>query len=92
MPRIPHRSKKRAKLYKDERVPIVIALLTERPTCQRCLSNPSQDVHEIKSRARGGSITDINNLMALCRPCHNWITTHPKEAVEQGFSKHSWDD
>lgn len=92
MPRIPHRSKKRQKLYRDERVPIVIALLSERPTCQRCHAAPSQDVHEIKSRARGGSITDINNLMCLCRPCHTWITQNPRLAVEQGFSKNSWDD
>lgn len=92
MPRISARSKKRAKLYRDERIPLVIALLIERPTCQKCMSAGSQDIHELKSRARGGSITDLNNLVALCRSCHNWITQNPKQAHEQGWLKQSWED
>lgn len=89
---IKHRSSKRAALYREHRAPLVARLLIERPTCQRCLKAGSQDIHEIKSRARGGSILDESNLLALCRTCHNWITTHPKEALEQGFLKNSWDD
>jgi 5-methylcytosine-specific restriction endonuclease McrA len=85
------RSVKRQKLYDDLRKPLVIELLSLYPNCQRCKTNPSQDVHEIKTRARGGSITDKNNLAVLCRPCHNWVTTHPKEAREQGWLKNSWE-
>jgi len=80
-----------AKLYKDQRVPLVKRLLSENPTCQKCFSARSQDVHEVKSRARGGSIIDIKNLRCLCRPCHNWITSHPEEAHAQGWLKWSWE-
>lgn len=89
--KIPFRSKKRSKLYKQERIPIVIEMLAEIKVCQRCASRPPVDVHELKSRARGGSITDRDNLVAVCRECHSWITTHPKEAHEQGWLKQSWE-
>ena len=59
--------------------------------CERCRYSFATDVHEILTRARGGSITDLNNLAVLCRPCHSWITEHPKEAHEQGWLKHSWE-
>ena len=80
------RSSKRAALYRDVRVPLVRRLLAERPTCERCKRAPSTDVHERLSRARGGSITDVSNLVCLCRPCHDWITTHPLEAEAAGWS------
>lgn len=85
------RSKKMEMLYATKRRNIVKKLLNERPVCQRCLSDRSQDVHELKSRARGGSITDLDNLVALCRSCHNWVTQNPKEAKEQGWLKNSWE-
>lgn len=56
-----------------------------------CSRIPS-DVHEILTRARGGSITDPNNCLALCRPCHSYVTTHPLWASNTGFVLHSWDD
>ena len=86
-----HRSDKMEKLYRTKRRNIVRKLLLERPICQRCLSDRSHDVHELKTRARGGSITDIENLVTLCRNCHTWVTTHPAEATAQGWLKHSWD-
>lgn len=58
---------------------------------QRCqhprgCPNEAVDPHEIKSRARGGSITDPANIALLCRPCHRWVTEHPLEAAEIGLS------
>lgn len=85
------RSKKMEMLYATKRRNLVKRLLAERPICQRCLSDRSQDIHELKSRARGGSITDVDNLVALCRTCHNWVTQNPKEAKEQGWLKNSWE-
>ena len=85
------RSEKMEKLYRTKRRNLVRKLLWERPICQRCLSDRSQDVHELKSRARGGSITDLENLVTLCRACHTWVTTHPAEATAQGWLKHSWE-
>lgn len=86
------RSKKMAKVYKQERVPLVQEMLDNILLCERCGLRSPDDVHEIKSRARGGSITDPANLVAVCRLCHNWITTHPREAKEQGWLKSSWED
>ena len=88
---IRHRSAKTAKQYRDERIPIVRELLADNPPCQRCMAAAAVDVHEIKSRARGGSITDRDNLAVLCRPCHRWITDHPADAHREGWSKHSWE-
>jgi 5-methylcytosine-specific restriction endonuclease McrA len=84
------RSRKREAMYRQRR-PLVAALLAERPICERCGTNPSDDVHEVVSRARGGSILDTSNLVCLCRSCHRWLTDHPAAAVDEGFSAHSWD-
>jgi 5-methylcytosine-specific restriction endonuclease McrA len=85
------RSKKRQAVYANERRPVVVRLMDEFPICVRCGTNPSDDVHEIVSRARGGSITDPANLVCLCRRCHSWVTTHPREATMEGWSAASWD-
>ena len=66
-------------------------LLADNPLCQRCHAAIATDVHELRSRARGGSITDLDNLALLCRPCHSWVTTHPAQATEQGWLLPSWD-
>jgi 5-methylcytosine-specific restriction endonuclease McrA len=50
------------------------------------------DVHEIKTRARGGSIVDRDNLALLCRPCHTYITQNPAIGKADGWLKNSWDD
>lgn len=47
-------------------------------------------MHEVKSRARGGSILDEDNLACLCRTCHEWVTTHPAEALKEGWLVESW--
>jgi 5-methylcytosine-specific restriction endonuclease McrA len=85
------RSKKREKLYAEHRRALVAKMLADSPVCQRCHRASSVDIHELKSRARGGSIIEPDNLVAVCRGCHNWITTHPKEAQETGWLKNSWD-
>ena len=85
------RSAKTEKIYRTKRRNLVRSLLFERPVCQRCNADRSHDIHEKKSRARGGSITDVENLVALCRPCHSWVTDHPKEAHEQGWLLWSWE-
>lgn len=85
------RSKKMAKTYRDERAPLVARLLADSPSCQRCKSARATDVHEMKTRARGGSITDLDNLALLCRPCHTWVGEHPAEARAQGWLLNSWD-
>jgi len=82
---------------------LVASVLDKRPNCQagakiasvegvvHCAIR-SQDVHEVKTRARGGSILDQSNVLAVCRWCHDWIHGHPKQAVELQLLKNSWDD
>lgn len=50
-----------------------------------------QAFHEILSRARGGSITDSENMAWLCNPCNGYMDDHPNWAVENGWLKHSWE-
>jgi hypothetical protein len=64
-------------------------VVCEVPWCTR----PADDPHEPLTRARGGSITDPENVRAVCRPCHTVITDEqPDWAYEHGFLFHSWDD
>jgi 5-methylcytosine-specific restriction endonuclease McrA len=89
--RLRARSKRRARLYRQERVPLVAELLADQPPCERCHQAWATDVHEIKSRARGGSILDVANLALLCRTCHEWVTTNPTAARAEGWLLNSWD-
>lgn len=56
----------------------------------KCLGHAT-DLHEVLTRARGGSITDPANCLHLCRPCHSWVTDHPKESLAAGLVRSSWD-
>lgn len=84
------RSKKREAIYRKRR-PLVEQMLAAKPICERCGMNPSTEIHEVVTRARGGSILSEANCRALCRACHRWITEHPAKAHEEGFMAHSWE-
>ena len=43
------------------------------------------ELHEPLTRARGGSILDPANTVAICRPCHDWIHAHPAAATDLGL-------
>jgi len=75
-----------------ERRSLVAQMLDEKPVCERCDAARSTDIHEVLSRARGGSILDPGNLVALCRQCHSFITQNPLVAHAEGWSKHSWEN
>lgn len=97
------RSIKKEKEYVERRK-IVQQLLEERPYCEACpvfakydnkgvfTRRGSVDIHELVRRSQGGSILDISNLMAVCRPCHTRIGNFPALAFELGLAKHAWDD
>ncbi len=73
---------------------LVLKVLTERPTCEvrvRGCEGRSVDVHEPRTRARGGSHLDESNTLAVCRSCHEWIHHFPGEATRLRFLIHSWD-
>ena len=86
-------SAKRRGLAKSRRETIDAVMERDKFACQAQLPGCSlhaTDVHELKTRARGGSITDLSNCIALCRGCHSWITEHPAWATNHGFMLHSW--
>jgi len=88
---LPVRSRKTAAFYSANRIPFVVETLEARPICERCHKARSSEVHEIKTRARGGSLTDPDNVAALCHDCHRIVTENPDQAHEEGWLKHSWE-
>ena len=48
------------------------------------------DCHEIVPRNQGGSIADPENVMLLCRPCHDFTIQHPNEARKLGMLKDNY--
>ncbi len=34
----------------------------------------------------------LDNLVSLCRPCHDFVHGNPGWAYEHGWLVHSWDD
>ena len=62
------------------------------PLCEagtyKCTGNWT-DMHEILKRSAGGSATDPNNILCICRECHQWIEANPAKAMELGLSESS---
>lgn len=92
------RSKKTERTYSETggRRDIVEQLLAERPVCEvagatggHC-TREAVDVHEKLRRSAGGSITDIDNLMTVCRACHLHLHAHPAKALKLGFLVSRW--
>lgn len=50
----------------------------------------STEVHELLSRARGGSIVEDDNVASLCHGCHGWVTTEPRLATMAGLQRSRW--
>lgn len=96
------RSKKKEAEYVIRRQ-VVSRLLSERPFCQACpvfarhdgkvtyVRQGSVDIHELIRRSQGGSILEEENLLAVCRDCHNRIGREPQLAFDLGLAKRSWD-
>ena len=45
------------------------------------------DAHEVLTRSRGGSITDVENIVPVGRDCHRWVHANPTQSTELGFLK-----
>lgn len=83
-------SKKRQKENR-ERKQVAHATFGTDPVCVRpgC-GQWAWDCHEPLTRARGGSITDPENMAPLCRSCHDELNDEPAWAYDIGLLKHSW--
>ena len=82
-------SKKRAKENRERRA-MVDRLWPERPRCACGCGRLADDLHEILSRARGGSITDPANCVPLARYCHERATNEDPLFYDLGLVVHSW--
>jgi 5-methylcytosine-specific restriction protein A len=50
----------------------------------------STEPHHILMKSQGGKDED-SNLMAVCRPCHDWIHAHPEISYSKKWLRHWWD-
>jgi 5-methylcytosine-specific restriction endonuclease McrA len=82
-------SRKRAAENRVRRA-MVTALYPERPRCACRCGRLADDLHEILSRARGGSITDPANCVPLARYCHDQATSEDPRMYALGLVVHSW--
>tara|TARA_R110000868_G_scaffold404404_2_gene682541 strand:+ start:17 stop:454 length:438 start_codon:yes stop_codon:yes gene_type:complete len=63
------------------------AYLKDHQMCEAHLNGCATYATDIHHKAgRGVYYLDSTTYMAVCRSCHQWIETHPKEAKETGFS------
>lgn len=80
-------SKKRAKQTREYQV-IRIQYLIDNPICEariKCCGNKATEVHHMEGRI-GKLLTDIENFIAVCQPCHRYIEENPNVSKEKGFS------
>ncbi len=81
------RSSKRIELDKEYSA-LRKEFLEKNPMCeahlQGCLGKANQ-VHHRSGRV-GTLYTDVTNFLAICGPCHSYITEHSKFAIEVGLS------
>lgn len=64
-----------------------VAAIRERSgdVCERCHARPGSEPHHVRGR-RQGRDDGPENLRWLCHDCHDWATTHPREAHVEGVS------
>ena len=68
----------KAKLWRAARL---AALDRDGWQCRNCQSYGRLEVDHIKGLEFGGAVYDLDNLQALCRPCHFAKTKKEREAV-----------
>ena len=89
-------SKKRA-AQAEERAACRQAVLLRDRVCRgrgatrvQCAVTPSE-VHELgRGSYRSSCWLDPELCIALCRPCHQWVTEHPTEAQVLGLALAGW--
>lgn len=84
------RSKKREAVYRQRRK-LVAELLERFPWCARCYWNRSVDLHELKNRSQGGDFLNADEIVTLCRECHDFVTQNPAAAHAEGFTFWSYE-
>jgi hypothetical protein len=80
---------------REENEAYELATLRDGNTCVRCRRGTDVTRDHRKGRGVGGK-TVVENLQLLCGTgttgCHGWKTTHPAEAIEDGYTVPGWAD
>jgi len=66
-----------------------LEFLNEHQLCQVKLPGCkiyASDVHHAQGRT-GNLLVDVDNFVAICRPCHDYVELNPLWSKENGFSK-----
>jgi hypothetical protein len=64
-----------------------IKYLEKYPLCNAALPQctlQSTDIHHKKGR--GVYLNDPTTWLSVCRSCHDWIETHPQEAIKMNYT------
>lgn len=67
-----------------------LSVLTARPVCEAGLpgcTGRAVDVHEKCRRSQGADLLNADEVLAVCRRCHDWIGDHPAQAVALGLAE-----
>jgi 5-methylcytosine-specific restriction protein A len=80
------KGKAKAEAWRDVRMEV---LARDRYTCQvgipgKC-KEAAGDVHHVRNRSQLGP-DDPDNLISACRPCHTYVTEHPRVAKQMGWT------
>lgn len=81
-------SPKREELNK-EYFKLVEQFKKDNPKCKANVNEycteKTDDPHH--KRGRGKNLLEVSGWLPVCRSCHSYITAHPKEAIEKGWSE-----
>lgn len=85
LPRVSEKRSKEEKLYSAKRA----LFLAEHHMCEAHIvgicTKVAEEVHHKEGRT-GENYLDVSKWLAACHCCHVWITDHPEEAIQLGFS------
>ena len=67
----------------------------DRGRCVRCGATGPCDIQHRINRGMGGTsdpaFNQPQNLILLCRACHEWVHANPRHAYKHGYSCHRYD-
>lgn len=81
-------NKKRAKAERSYSV-LRKQFLEANPECEAKLKmcrGEATDIHHTRGRV-GEKLLDTDHWLAVCRPCHLWLESHPVAAKQMGLSE-----